>query len=280
MAEEHSRVVRPGRSDQAATSGLVEEPGELLEEIDALEDSEDDSDSTRTGEFRRPSADAPARTSAPPPLPPDARVSQRASALPPPRAAGDVSKSPASNPPPYSGMFRIDRPDSAISEPSRASIPPSPPESRVSAPPPPPSGASEPAELKRALAVAGKELREHVTQNQRLRLTLRLREDRIHELETLVQQERDRAAAIERELAGLRAERTGDDLKRISGIGPGFERALHAIGVTTFLQIAEWTPTELERAAREIRTTPRRIIRDRWVERARELVAQSNPPAA
>jgi NADH-quinone oxidoreductase subunit E len=112
---------------------------------------------------------------------------------------------------------------------------------------------------------------------------VRLREDRVRELETEVAQQRARVSALEQQLAGVHAVRTADDLKRISGIGPGFERALHAIGVTSFRQIAEWTPADLERVAREIRTTPRRITRDQWVERARELAdaeAQASPSEA
>ena len=99
-----------------------------------------------------------------------------------------------------------------------------------------------------------------------------MREDRICELEAELREQHDRSAAIEQELSRIHAQPVADDLKRVSGIGPAFERALHAIGVTTFRQIAEWTPVEIERIAREIRTTPRRILRDRWVEHARELV--------
>lgn len=100
---------------------------------------------------------------------------------------------------------------------------------------------------------------------------IRLREDRIRDLEAELRDQRQRSAATEQELARIGAQHGADDLKRISGIGPAFERALHAIGVTSFRQIAEWTPVELERIARDIRTTSRRILRDRWVEHAREL---------
>jgi predicted flap endonuclease-1-like 5' DNA nuclease len=123
--------------------------------------------------------------------------------------------------------------------------------------------ASEPAELKRALSELSKELREHAGQIHRLRLIIRLREDRIGELEAELREQRERSASLEQDLARV---------KCVSGIGPAFERALHAIGVTSFRQIAEWTPVDVERIAREIRTTPRRIQRDRWVEHARELV--------
>ena len=160
-------------------------------------------------------------------------------------------------------MFRIDHTANALR----------PTPSRTSAPPPP-SGASEPAELKRALATLSTELREQVAQVHRLRLVVRLREDAIRELEAALRQQRERVDALEKELTNSQVERDADDLKRVSGIGPGFERALHALGVTSFRQIAEWSPDELERIAREIRTTPRRILRDRWVEHARALVAE------
>jgi predicted flap endonuclease-1-like 5' DNA nuclease len=264
MSEERSRVVRPPVADGREPTERVEE----LEELGALEDFDDPAELAETGAHRR--------TSIPPPIPAHARQPQTAAAsLPPPRARVDTPPSsptletPASWPPSRSGMFRIDR--------TSTSEPPSAP--RGSAPPPP-TLASEPAELKRALSQLSQELREHTGQIHRLRLTIRLREDRIRELEAELQAHRERNAAAAQELACMRAQKDADDLKRVSGIGPGFERALHAIGITTFQQIADWTPVELERIAREIRTTPRRILRDRWVDHARELVLAQTQTAA
>ena len=67
----------------------------------------------------------------------------------------------------------------------------------------------------------------------------------------------------------------GDDLKRIRGIGPAFERALKARGVSSFSQIAAWTASELEEAARALRVKPERIRKEDWVGHAGAL--QSAP---
>jgi predicted flap endonuclease-1-like 5' DNA nuclease len=124
------------------------------------------------------------------------------------------------------------------------------------------------------------ELRELRAHNDRLRLTVRLREDRIRELEQTAREQRARADALEARLAQLALaseEPQGDDLKRIPGIGPSFERALHDAGVTTFQQIADWAPQDVERIARQLRTAPARIVRGRWIERARALVGTKAP---
>lgn len=284
-------------------NGHSDEGDQLLDELEEIEALEEPS-ATETG--------ARARVSVPPPVPPGARIRASSTPLPPPRSRESSASSEdttvvrnpglASQPPSHSGMFRIEREGTVPSAPpvppsaaGHASLPPPPPAGRASfAPPPPPrssappppSLASDVTELKRALTSVSNELREHASQIHRLRLTVRLREDRIHELEQLLAKQRERAEeaeaeaqreharadAAERALQDARVDAKGDDLKRICGIGPGFERALHAAGVTTFLQIADWTPDEVERIAREIRTTPRRIQRDRWIERARELL--------
>jgi len=159
-------------------------------------------------------------------------------------------------------MFRIERP----SAPPPLGLP-----RTSSAPPPPPSGASDVAELKRTLTELSMQARDHGSQIHRLRLTLRMREDRIRDLETALHEQTQRAASLQKQLERAEAERAADDLKRITGIGPGYERALHAMGVTTFAQIAAWMPEDIERVATQLRTTPKRILRDDWVSRARAL---------
>jgi predicted flap endonuclease-1-like 5' DNA nuclease len=63
-----------------------------------------------------------------------------------------------------------------------------------------------------------------------------------------------------------------DDLKRISGIGPALEQMLHANGVTSFRQIAEWTDDDIERISTKLGAFRDRIRREQWVEQAkREL---------
>lgn len=62
---------------------------------------------------------------------------------------------------------------------------------------------------------------------------------------------------------------SGDDLKRISGIGPAIERALQVRGVTTFRQIAQWTDADIDHFGSELGSFRNRIRRDRWIEQAR-----------
>jgi predicted flap endonuclease-1-like 5' DNA nuclease len=65
------------------------------------------------------------------------------------------------------------------------------------------------------------------------------------------------------------SERVG--LRRIRGIGPAYERALLALGVTTVAQVARFTPDEIERIAPLIKARADRILRDDWVGQARLL---------
>jgi predicted flap endonuclease-1-like 5' DNA nuclease len=65
-----------------------------------------------------------------------------------------------------------------------------------------------------------------------------------------------------------------DDLRRIKGIGPKFERALVAMGVTTFAQIAGWSARDVERVAAELGIKPERIARAGWTKSAQALAKQ------
>lgn len=65
----------------------------------------------------------------------------------------------------------------------------------------------------------------------------------------------------------------GDDLKRIRGIGPGFERTLKESGVTTYAQMAAWTGDDILRIATLLNTQAGRIVRGGWIEQAAALVA-------
>ncbi|MFI5305809.1 MAG: hypothetical protein ACHQ53_00575 [Polyangiales bacterium] len=243
--------------------------GQDLGVVDEVELLDDDDEVTRvsaadaTGSRPVLGASGEVRTSAPPPIPDAARAPRRSSGLPPaPPPIGQlqstVSEPPSSN---RSGMFRIERP----SAPPTGTLP------RTSSAPPPPTGATDVADLKRTLADLSAQVRDLGAQIHRLRLTERLREDRIRELETALREQTDRARSLQAELERARAERAADDLKRITGIGPGYERALHELGVTKFAQIAAWTQGDIERVATALRTTPKRILRDDWVTSARAL---------
>lgn len=61
-----------------------------------------------------------------------------------------------------------------------------------------------------------------------------------------------------------------DDLKQLSGVGPALEKKLHAAGVTSFAQIAAWTPEDIA-AFDEKLSFKGRIEREGWVAQAAEL---------
>jgi predicted flap endonuclease-1-like 5' DNA nuclease len=239
-------------ADEGST--VMQTPPEF-EEIE-LEELDENSDLT-TGQFVRVEATAQSsagRISAPPPVPPEAR--ERRSTPPggvirPPPPPGPATTPPPSN----SGMFLID------------------PAGRM---PPLPMATTDSATLRTQLQMLSRELRELRAEHDRLRLTVRLRDDRVRELEKALLEQRARAESLEAKLQQVREQDTGDDLKRIAGIGPGFERALHENGVTTFAQIAAWTLEDVEGIARKLRTAPARIVRGGWVERARELAGISS----
>ncbi len=62
----------------------------------------------------------------------------------------------------------------------------------------------------------------------------------------------------------------GDDLKKLSGVGPALEKKLHAAGVTTFAQIAAWTEADIAEFDEKL-SFKGRIEREGWVEQARKL---------
>ncbi len=66
----------------------------------------------------------------------------------------------------------------------------------------------------------------------------------------------------------------GDDLKLIKGVGVAIEQKLHAIGVTRFQQIAEFTEADIERVSKELNFSGR-IQREQWVAQAKELLQRA-----
>ena len=62
----------------------------------------------------------------------------------------------------------------------------------------------------------------------------------------------------------------GDDLKVLSGVGPALEKKLHEAGVTSFAQIAAWTPEDVA-AMDEKLSFKGRIEREGWIEQAVKL---------
>ncbi len=84
----------------------------------------------------------------------------------------------------------------------------------------------------------------------------------------------DELAELKRENAALRVRiarynDVPDDLKVIKGIGPEIERRLHEAGITTFAQLGELTPADLERI---LGSTIKRLADEgSLLEQAREL---------
>lgn len=60
----------------------------------------------------------------------------------------------------------------------------------------------------------------------------------------------------------------GDDLCRIKGVGPKFADALHGLGFFRFEQLANLTPTEIDRLEDQLGAFRGRIARDRVAEQA------------
>ena len=61
-----------------------------------------------------------------------------------------------------------------------------------------------------------------------------------------------------------------DDLTQISGVGPVIVKKLHDLGVTTFAQIAAWTPEDIADMDDKLNFKGR-IDRDEWLKQAAEL---------
>ena len=61
-----------------------------------------------------------------------------------------------------------------------------------------------------------------------------------------------------------------DDLTKIKGIGQVLKGKLNQLGITTFKQIAEFTPADTERG-NKVLDFPGRIEREKWIEQARKF---------
>jgi len=62
----------------------------------------------------------------------------------------------------------------------------------------------------------------------------------------------------------------GDDLSKISGIGPVIVGKLNDAGITTFAQIAAWTEADVEKIEEEL-SFKGRVEREDWIAQAKEL---------
>jgi len=84
--------------------------------------------------------------------------------------------------------------------------------------------------------------------------------------------ERQAAAACEQDRPAGELPVSGDNLKKIRGIGPALERRLHRHGIRRLEQIAELSESELVEIAKQLAIAPNLAQRDRWIEQARGLV--------
>lgn len=63
-----------------------------------------------------------------------------------------------------------------------------------------------------------------------------------------------------------------DDLRKIKGVGPKLVTMLAEQGITTFAQVAAWTPADIEKIDARLGRFAGRITRDQWVDQAKLLV--------
>jgi large subunit ribosomal protein L21 len=77
-------------------------------------------------------------------------------------------------------------------------------------------------------------------------------------------------AAAKKEAAPKKAAKAGDDLSKISGVGPVIVGKLEGLGINTFQQIADFTAEDIIRIDEELNFKGR-IDRDEWVKQATEL---------
>ena len=110
------------------------------------------------------------------------------------------------------------------------------------------------------LVAAQVELRTARGEANNYRAELSVAKARITELEAVVEKLRSAPAA-----AGA------DDLKRIKGIGPKFEKILHAAGITSLTQVAAWTESDIDATAKTVGIKGDRIRREDWVGKAKSL---------
>lgn len=81
------------------------------------------------------------------------------------------------------------------------------------------------------------------------------------------------APGDERRPSGMDAPRggTGDDLKKIKGVGPALEKKCNDMGIWHFDQIAAWSGEEVAWADQNLVRFKGRVSRDDWVTQARIL---------
>jgi predicted flap endonuclease-1-like 5' DNA nuclease len=69
-----------------------------------------------------------------------------------------------------------------------------------------------------------------------------------------------------------KAAQAEDDLKQISGIGPGLEKKLKEGGISSLKQLAELSDADIAHLEDNIIRFSGRIKREKWVEQAKKLI--------
>ncbi|NJN82294.1 MAG: DUF4332 domain-containing protein [Caldilineaceae bacterium] len=82
-----------------------------------------------------------------------------------------------------------------------------------------------------------------------------------------------KAAATAAAAASATVAASGDDLKKIKGIGPKVQTLLNEAGITTFAQLAEADPAAIKELLENGGPRYRVINPDDWAEQAQELMA-------
>lgn len=70
-----------------------------------------------------------------------------------------------------------------------------------------------------------------------------------------------------------------DNLRRIRGVGQGFEKRLNELGIYKFSQVAAWTDEEQQWVSEQL-GFPGRVERDDWPAQARRLLQRRRPESA
>lgn len=169
----------------------------------------------------------------------------------------------------------------------------------------PAAGGSATAQLEQRLGAAQVELRKLGSERHTLRARLRREADRVHEVESALRAEKElRRHASEQHLAAMaglrqrlaeveaardaaearawsaaaspeapvtRAAKPVQGLRRIRGIGPGYQRLLEQLGITRVQQVATWSAEDVTSFAEKLRIKPERIKKDDWVGQAKAL---------
>jgi large subunit ribosomal protein L27 len=90
----------------------------------------------------------------------------------------------------------------------------------------------------------------------------------------------EKKKATEKKKAAVKKEKpaeetsTTDDLKKLTGVGPAFEKKMNAAGISTYKQIAGLTDDGMEELAEKIKYTKEKMIANDWVNEAKKLLGE------